>query len=180
MICDELKKCMDEQFAERIISRCANGNFDVCIESSDKRSKVKCEEKKKKYVLENTMKSHIISYKMDGGIIRLDKTVPEGTCKCDYLYLVNGVERNAILIELKGVDVLHALKQIHGTLTLYKDFLREFSHVYGRVVVTSSVPNLKANPAYVNLVRLIRETYHGNIKINERDFEEADIQLSQP
>lgn len=35
MICDELKKCMDEQFAERIISRCANGNFDVCIESSD-------------------------------------------------------------------------------------------------------------------------------------------------
>ena len=180
MICDKLKKCMDGQFADRTISRCSNGNFDACIESSDKRSKVKCEEKKKKYVLENTRKSHIISYKMDGGIIKLDKTVPEGTCKCDYLYLVNGVERSAILIELKGVDVLHALKQIHGTLTLHKDFLRGFSHVYGRVVATASMPNIKADPSYVNLARLIKKTYHGNIKIDEKVFEETDIQLSQP
>ena len=73
-----------------------NGNV-KCVESSDKRSNVKCEERKKKYILENTAKNQVISYRMDGGIIRLDKSVPEETCKCDYLVLINRKENDAII-----------------------------------------------------------------------------------
>ncbi len=70
MICNKLKDCTIEQFAGKTVSKCVNGNV-KCVESSDKRSNVKCEERKKKYILENTAKNQVISYRMDGGIIRL-------------------------------------------------------------------------------------------------------------
>lgn len=179
MICNKLQLCVNEQFAGGKISGCVNHNFTKCVKTSDRRSKVKCEERKKKYVLENTEKNHIIVYKMDGGIIVSDKTVPDGVCKSDYLYFIDDVERNAILIELKGVDVSHALKQIYGTLRLYYDVLKSCTNVYGRIVVASSVPNIKASPDYVNLVRFIRKTFHGNIKIAERELLEKDFELNQ-
>ncbi len=176
MICDKLLDCSKEQFAKKKVSGCIN-NPSICIEASDRRSKLKCEERRKKYVLENTKKNHVISYKMDGGIIVQDQSVPKGTCKCDYLFLVNDVESSAILIELKGVDVKQALKQLHGVLMLFGEFLKTLSHTYGRIIVASSVPNLKANPEYVNLYKKLRNSFHGNIKIVEREFIEKDTEL---
>lgn len=178
MICDKLRTCMNEQFAGRKISTCINNNCEICVESSDRRSKVKCEERNKKYVLENTERNHIISYKMDGGIVVDDKTLQKDTRKCDYMYLIDGKKQYAILVELKGVDVAHALRQIHGTLILYQDFFGGLSQVYGRVVVASSTPNLKASPGYVNLSRFIRRAYNGNIKIKEKIFVEKDTELN--
>lgn len=145
MICKNLESCVNEELSGKKYLKCGN-NKEKCIQSSDNRSAVKCEEKRKKYILENTMRNHVISYKMDGGIIVADASVPEGTNKCDYLYIVNSAEKSAILTELKGVDVPKALKQISGTLILYKDFFRKFSHVYGRAVVTSSTPEPESQP----------------------------------
>ncbi|MDY2651928.1 MULTISPECIES: hypothetical protein [Eisenbergiella] len=179
MICNKLQLCVNSQLFVKTPPECTNHNKSFCIESSDKRPSVKCVEKKKKYILENTMKNHIISYKMDGGIIAVDKYVPEGTNKCDYLYVINNSESIAILTELKGVNVSKALKQISDTLFLFKDFFKKFSHVYGRAIVTSSTPDLKASPEYVNLVKLIRNTYHGNVKISKQQFSEKDIELSK-
>ena len=125
------------------------------------------------------MRNHIISYNLDGGIIAVDKYVPEGTNKCDYLYVINNSESIAILTELKGVNVSKALKQISDTLFLVKDIFKKFSHVNGRAIVTSSTPDLKAGPEYVNLVKLIRNTYHGNVKISKQQFSEKDIELSK-
>ena len=51
---------------------------------------------------------------------------------------------------LKGVNVPKALIQIKETLVLYKNVFRKFGHVYARAIVTSSTPNLKASPEYVN------------------------------
>lgn len=100
MICNKLQLCVNEQFAGGKISGCVNHNFTKCVKSSDRRSKVKCEERKK-------------------------------------------------------------------------------NSVYGRIVVASSVPNIKASPDYVNLVRFIRKTFHGNIKIAERELLEKDFELNQ-
>ena len=66
-----------------------------------------------------------------------------------------------------------------GTLFQFKDFFSAFKHVYGRVVVASSTPNIKASPAYVNLVKKFRNTYGGNLTIAERQLEEKDIELSK-
>ncbi len=43
--------------------------------------------------------------------------------------------------------------------------------------MTSSTPNLKARPEYVNLERMIRKDYKGNVKIVEKQFNEKDIEL---
>ena len=179
MICDNLKKCIDGQLASVPIKNCSNHNIGKCIESSDNRSSVKCEENRKKYVFENTKKKHVISYKMDEGIVVEDRTVPSNTNKCDYLFVVNDLELTAILTELKGVNVQKSLEQINATLLLYKDVFKNFKRVYARSIVTSSTPNLKATPAFTNLERMLRQSYNGNIKICERQFFEKDIELDK-
>lgn len=178
MICDKLGECVEKQVIKQPMVSCANSSAE-CIESSDNRTNVKCEEKGKKYILENTAKKHVIAYKMDGGIILQDKTVPQGVCKCDNLYVINGQDRDAILIELKGVDIAQSLKQIDGTLKQYKEFFSRFAHVYGRVVISASTPNIRTNPKYVNLEKRIRNTYKGNIKIAKVQFKEKDTELAQ-
>ena len=45
----------------------------------------------------------------------------------------------------------------------------KFGHVYARAIVTFSTPNLKASPEYVNLERMIRKDYKGNIKIDSKE-----------
>ena len=178
MICTKVEACVKMEMAGRKIEVCDNKTAQ-CVQSSDRRTLVKCEERQKKYTFENTLKNHIISYKMDGGIIKTDSRVPEGTNKCDYLYVVNSEGLIAILIELKGEDVSKALKQIYASLMQYKDIFEQFAHVYGRAVVVSSTPNLKASPTYVNLVTLLGKTYKGNIKIVERQFTEKDVDLGK-
>ena len=178
MICSKLRNCVNGEINGKPLKDCDN-NKTKCIESSDHRSLVKCEEKSKKYVLANTMKNHIISFKMDGGIVTVDRTVPQGINKCDYLYIVNSSEKIAILTELKGVNVQKSLIQIYDTLVLYKDAFKEYAHIYGRAIVTSSTPNLKVSPEYVRLYKLIRQKYNGNIKIVERSFTEKDTELDK-
>lgn len=178
MICNQLAKCIEIQMNQVKVKQCPNNQED-CIEASDCRSNVKCEERKKKYILENTSKNHIIQYRMDGGIIKIDKSVPEGICKCDYLLVIDGPKCNAILTELKGVNVPHALKQIDGTLKQFEDVFSGFAHVYARAVVTSSTPNLKASPTYVNLAKRLKDRYKGNLKISEVQMKEKDTDISK-
>ena len=79
MKCGHLTKCVESQLNGEKVKTCVN-DIKNCIVSSDKRSNVKCEERKKKYILENTNKNQVILYKMDGGIISLDKSVDAGLC----------------------------------------------------------------------------------------------------
>ena len=118
MICRKLEECINGELQSNFLEKCDNKNRMDCIKSSDRRSVIKCEENKKRYVLENTK-----------------KTI------------------------LKGVNVPKALIQLKGTLLLYKNVFCKFGHVYARAIVTSSTPNLKASPEYVNLARMIRKDY---------------------
>lgn len=178
MICNSIAECIEMQLSGNIKVKCPN-DIDMCVQSSDKRSKVKCEEKRKKYILNNTQKNHIIAYKMDGGIISEDKSVPNETGKCDFMLVINGEEKTAILVELKGVDVGHGLNQIIETINRYDSFLKTISHVYARLVVRSSAPQIKATPSYVNLTKLIYAR-NGNVKIFEMQIEEKDTDLECP
>ena len=55
MICNQLSTCIAQEHAGNINHLCVNRNRNDCIESADRRSKVKCEEKNKKYILDNTL-----------------------------------------------------------------------------------------------------------------------------
>ena len=104
MICRKLEECIHGELKSNSLEKCVNNKIN-CIESSDRRSAVKCEENKKRYVLENTKKNHVILYKMDGGIITEDKSVPLNTSKCDYLFIIGDATPTVVLTELKGVNV---------------------------------------------------------------------------
>ena len=54
-----------------------------CIKSYDNRRYVTCEERNKKYTLDNARSVNIANYHMDGGVIQND---PEK--KCDFLIFV--------------------------------------------------------------------------------------------
>ena len=177
MICKKLEECINGELQSNSLERCDNKNRMNCIESSDRRSAVKCEENKRKYILENTKKNYVILYKMDGGIIKEDSSIPLNTSKCDYLFVIGDVNPSAVLTELKGINVSKALIQLKATLLLYKNVFCKFEHIYARAIVTSSTPNLKASPEYVNLERMIRKDYKGNVKIAEKQLNEKDIEL---
>lgn len=179
MICNQLKECIEKEKRKIELNfKCPNNKID-CIKSSDCRSNVKCEERGKKYILENTLKKHIVSYRMDGGVIKTDKLVPSGTCKCDSLLVINSSEYDAILVELKGKDVAHAIEQIEGTLVQFKEVFSGFKHIYARAVVTSSTPDLKATPVCYNLMKKMKQTYKGNLKISEIKMVEKDTKLKE-
>lgn len=177
MICGKLERCVKRTIKGQLPDECDNQK-ENCIEFSGTRIYVKCEEKKKKYILENTMGKHIVSYRMDGGIVHVDAKVPEGVAKCDYLYVIDNNRPTAVLAELKGVDVARAIQQINNTLMLFNEFFRKCSNVYGRIVVTSAVPKLNASPAYVKLQNKLRNSYRGNLKVASRQMVEKDTELS--
>ena len=175
-ICDKLSICIASEFEGKRIDIC--GDRGGCIESSDTRRNIKCEENGKKYILENTLQNHVISYRMDGGVVKMDRYVPRSTMKCDYLFVVKNNERNfAILIELKGKDVKKSLEQIFGTIQLYGPVFHELSCIYARVVVASSTPKITASPEYVKLRKLMRKYGRGNVVISERQLKETDVKL---
>lgn len=180
MICNSLKACIEQEIVKDTGHTCVNSR-EGCIISSDDRSEVKCEERRKKYVLKNTKRNHVICYKVDGGIVAVDSSVPPELKKCDYLYAVSDKDyhMNAILAELKGVDVGKALVQLYNTLKLFPDVFKECGHVYARAIVTSAMPNLRTRPEYVKLAKLLKGTYHGNLKVVEKQFCETDMELER-
>lgn len=101
-------------------------------------------EKGKKYTLEVLDNKASVSYQVDGNIIK------EGE-KCDKLILVkyNKDEWAEIFIELKGVDVSHAIDQL--LTTLKKQIFKHPSNkdIRARIVATS-FPSNKANPIMEN------------------------------
>ena len=94
----------------------------------------------KKYTLEVSDNKSSVSYQVDGNIIK------EGE-KCDKLILVkySDDEWAEIFVELKGVDVPHAIEQL--LTTLKKPIFKHPSNkvIKARIVATS-FPSNKANP----------------------------------
>lgn len=179
MICDKLEDCINGELEQASLNECCNKDRKRCIQYSDKRKYAKCEENGKKYTLENTDEKRVVLLSMDGGVIALDKTVPEGTNKCDYLYVIGEDKETAILTELKGVDVKKAFRQITGTLEMYKKVFAGFQRTYGRVVVSSSTPDLKASPEYVKLATMLARNHKGNVKIFEKQIVEKYADLDK-
>ena len=176
MICKKLKECYECERNGSRIKKCENNNHDNCVKVFADRPKIKCEEKGKKYTLENTNKNHVISYKIDDGVIVKDKSVSDEIRKCDYGFFID--KETAILIELKGCHSKDAIEQIGQTLTLFKGFLKEFSHVYARIIVASNAPK-KMNPKRLELEKRLRQEFGGNLKIKQRSYEEKDNEFRE-
>ena len=110
-------------------------------------SKSHCEEQQKVIVSSENRSKHtaynvntcvVRHYKIDGEVIPVNKT--NQTKKCDFL-LLNDDDKQAYFIELKGIDVEEAPKQIEATINLLKAELAKYS--FHSRIVCKRVPKTK-------------------------------------
>ena len=78
-----------------------------------------CQHRAQNVVKQNNLRSVVRQYKIDGNIITMGN-------KCDYLVL-NDDLKTAYLIELKGKDIHHAIKQLDDTFNIMKDNLLDYT-----------------------------------------------------
>lgn len=164
MICDKWLNCTLGK-----VAHCTNQK--ICIVYKDKRKNVSCKEKSKIYTLLNDIPCVITLYHVDGGIFYNDAS----TLKCDYmLYVDDKKDPTVLLIELKGKNLLHALKQIDNT---DKKITGNFAgRKYARVVC-SAVPNLQNDPE-VKRVRRSLQSRGINLKISSQSMQETYSSLA--
>ncbi len=94
-------------------------------------------EKGKEFRIESRIGSVVCRIHVDGCLIdRMDVN------KCDYIMKVCDTGR-LYLVELKGTDVFHAIRQILSTISLLHGFLQ--NQPYEGVIVSSAVPGADRN-----------------------------------
>jgi hypothetical protein len=131
--------------------------YENCAEFlNDTRKIVVCkdENSRTEYRYENKALDELSKYRVDGCLI---KDESEGE-RCDFL-LENCTKKILYFVELKGSDLIRAVKQInHSIDVLYGDFENEKYAVHARIVVTRvSVPNLENNSYFVKLQKKVKK-----------------------
>ena len=106
----------------------------------------------------------LAQYRVDGGLI-IDESV-----KCDFL-LLNCEKKQAYFIELKGTNLIHAIKQIDRSIDQLKNSLQGFA-LFARIVVTRvNTTKLDRTAEYLRLKKKV-ESLNGNFKKQTRLLEE--------
>lgn len=125
------------------------------IVSHDCRKVVSLQEPResRKYELSNPNGKELVVYKIDGGIINNNEE-----WKCDYGILSE--ENELFLIELKGANLSHAIKQINSTISL---LLKQRKHIavkgiYVRIIL-SKVPVPQLIETQEKKLRLLLKEY---------------------
>lgn len=117
-----------------------------CVEFDEKRKICIAFENGKTYKLNNNS-----NYKIRK--VRVDKCIAQkmGEQRCDFLMEIKIIKR-VIFIELKGGDLVHALRQIYSTITYLK---KEFENYQtdARIVGSGDVPGFINVPDYRRLLR---------------------------
>ncbi len=122
-----------------------------CIEHNEERQICIAFEKGKIYRLINNS-----NYKIRK--VRIDKCIEQtiGQKLCDYLMEIKSIHR-VIFIELKGGDLVHALKQLHSSIIYLKpEFINYQIDV--RIVGSRDVPGFINTPYFVKLKKEINPT----------------------
>lgn len=141
------------------------------IRFSDKVEKSKCTCSARFVVKENKKRFSIESIK---DLARIDKIkiddyfdCSKRNCKCDYLFIYKEEQKpiSFIFVELKGVDVKHAVEQLEAAINLFYDnkYIAESKPVRG-AIVASAIP--KDNGTY----RAAKRSAEKRIKNKIKDF----------
>ena len=170
MKCNRLQECCITHLEGHALADCPRNNR--CVESSDSRRIVSCTEKNRTYQYENTLNNRVVHYHMDGGIVDDAQDL-----KCDRLLVAGGETFVSILVELKGNDVTHGIRQIVATLDHYPAFFKACCRVHARIVATKAVPNLQATANFMKLKQRLKSTYNGTLEVKTGQYKEQDVKL---
>jgi hypothetical protein len=120
-----------------------------CIEYNEVRKICVAEEKGKKYTLINDSGFTIQKIRVDGCISQ-----QPGEKRCDYLFkLEKGEPDRAVFVELKGGDLIQAIRQVTDTINYLGPELSAYKK-FVRIIGSRDVQRLRLNPAYSKLIRL--------------------------
>ena len=144
--------------------------LEACLQFRDTRPIASVEEKGKCFQLNNKdEKAHISCIKIDGCVFK-NEDIP----RCDYLIEAVSVnKRNKVFyIELKGTDLIRAIKQIKTTLVLTKHIFTN-SIYEARIVMGGSVPNVLDRKEYLDLLEIVKKSGGTLVKKNLKIYQES-------
>lgn len=137
------------------------GRFkEMCvIETTD--SHIKFEENKKSIVFLNTFRDSFLRVRVDGCQITTG-------LRCDNL-LVHNNTGDEYFVELKGVDIKHAISQIESTISQLSDKANTDKKIKAYVISANSSPSLRT------VIQLRKKCFikkhHAELIIKERKLE---------
>ncbi|MCI8984426.1 MAG: hypothetical protein HFI60_00535 [Lachnospiraceae bacterium] len=169
MDCSHLAECI--QSIESTQDRYVECQMPQCLKSCDTRRIIVVEENKKRYALQNSG-DVIAVYRVDGQMIASADRV-----KCDNM-IVDVTSLLAVLVELKGTNLRHALSQIENTYNNVSLMLKRY-RLYGRIVTSArtNVPNLKTDPQYMRIQKAFMK-HGGNLRTRTNGISECVDELN--
>ncbi len=121
-----------------------------CLKWSDRRSKHTVSEKGKTFELENRSKVLVDVVSIDGCVYPKSNIAGK---RCDYLMKVDE-KKSLYFIELKGTEVIYALKQIKSTVSEIFPFFNTYT-CNARIVSSVGVPAINQRSEYRELAKYI-------------------------
>lgn len=144
---------------------CINIDKDGCVDFYDDRKIITVKDKgnKQTYIGKNDSSKNFCKIRIDDCLIK------DGT-KCDFLLISKDIKK-AFFIELKGSDLLHALKQIESTINYFKNKLNNYS-LNARIVLNKQrTPDLKSTQL-IKFEKMLKK-YNGDLKKQSPKLEEV-------
>ncbi len=117
-----------------------------CIQFDEERKICVASENGKTYSLNNNSNYKIRKVKVDNCV---GKEMKEK--RCDYLMEIKSINK-VIFIEVKGGDLVHALRQLYSTIVYLKLEFRNYQ-IDARIVGSGDVPGFINIPDYLKLAK---------------------------
>lgn len=131
-----------------------------CIEFNEVRNVCIAEEKGKKFELLNKSQFQIRKIKVDSCLNQL-----RNEKRCDFLMSIDKINKPIVFfIELKGGDLIKAIKQINDSIIYLKPEFDSYI-INARMIGSKDVPQIIGNPEYRKLLRVTKLT-SGTVRRN--------------
>lgn len=140
-----------------------------CVEFEDNRNECIASENGKTFKLINSSSFNVKK-------VAVDKCLPQDNSekRCDFLMSIDNCNlKKVFFIELKGGRLVDGVKQIHSTILYLRNEFCQFQ-IEARIVGSRDVPDIKVNPFYRKLRKLVEST-NGNIKRATNKYLEETI-----
>lgn len=140
-------------------------DYPDCVTGPDKRKIIVLEEKGKEYRALNNNEKNCVALQIDKGIIKNDSS------KCDKGLIVID-DKKFYLVELKGVDVSTACKQLFSTYDKFSKELKSWNYEYFCRAVVANMPSPNNYPTSYRILMKALKNNKNKLVCKSKKLEE--------